>query len=352
MDRVSKVIAVAAMALTTLTACDPPIPESLLVAQAEREVQCGEPGEVLLYLDSGYVDLAYTWQEMLAASCPELSLTPIDDLASADIIGSALEPECSAVTSAPLGFDGSAVAFYLDEAFALNLDGETIQGLFSGQISNWSDPALAELNPDIDFPDLEVVVMESSSQPAIAAMEAWTSRLTGKTQTFDLLLGDTEAYFMDLVFELEAGGIALVPMSDALASGATIANVITSEAEVAVADGQGMYAGSTMFALEQASDGSGVVAIFDPSSEPKPFPGTGEAAVPYEAIYPVKLYLCGDDSLSLRAAARYLVRLDAQGVIATSTLQALSEDVRVASALILGEGLPLPELSDLDNLNG
>jgi hypothetical protein len=183
-------------------------------------------------------------------------------------------------------------------------------------------------------------------------MEEWTSRITGVDIPFELLEVDSEAYFMDLAFELEPGGVALIPMSDALASGATIANIIDSNGETAVSDEQGLYAGSTMFALEDSEDGRDVVARFDENLEPQPFPGTGEAAVPYQAMFPVKLYLCGEDSLTLRAAARYLVRLDAQGVIATSTLQALSEDLRVASALVLGRGLPIPDVSELENLNG
>lgn len=352
MSKVLKVAAVATLALATLTACDPPVPESLLVAQAERQVQCGDPGEVSLYLDSGYVDLAFTWQEMLSTACPELVLSQTDDVTTADLIGSSVAPECSAIASAPLGFDGAAVVFYLDEAFAINLDGAAIQGIFSGAISNWSDPKLAELNPEIEFPDLEIMVLGSSSQPAIDAMEAWSSRLSGEEADLNLLTDDPSAYFMDLVFELEAGGIALVPMSDALASGATIANIVNAEDQIVLADEQSLYAGSTMFSLKDSEDGGDVVAAFDESLEPQPFPGTGEAAAPYEAMYPVKLYLCGEDSMTLRAAARYLVRLDAQGVIATSTLQALAEDVRVASAVVLGAGLPLPDVSELDGLEG
>lgn len=351
MQKVIRSAAIAAISLATLTACDPPIPESILVAQAERQVQCGDPGEVSLFLDAGYADLGFTWQEMLASSCPDLTLTLVEDAASADLIGTSIKPECPAIASGPLGFDGAALVFYLDEAFALNLNGEAIQGIFSGALTNWSDPLFAELNPEIEFPDLEIAVMESSSQPTIDAMQAWAARLTGQDVSFDLLVNDSEAYFMDLVFELEPGGVALVPMSAALASGATLANVLTEDGSIAAADEQSLYAGSTMFRLQDSADQADVVAVFDAELEPQPFPGTGEAATPYEAMYPIKLYLCGEESLSLRAVARYLVRLDAQGVIATSTVQALSEAVRVESAVVLGKGLPLPDVEELAELD-
>ncbi|MEM9747177.1 MAG: phosphate ABC transporter substrate-binding protein PstS [Actinomycetota bacterium] len=38
----------------------------------------------------------------------------------------------------------------------LNLTPELIAGIFANQITNWNDPALAEVNPDLTFPDLAV----------------------------------------------------------------------------------------------------------------------------------------------------------------------------------------------------
>lgn len=80
-----------------------------------------------------------------------------------------------------------------------------------------------------------------------------------------------------------------------------------------------------------------------------PSPGTSEAALPYKALVPVTLTICGEDSLAARAVARYTVRLDSQGLIATSALVALEEKVRVASAGILGTGLPIPEVPEVSN---
>lgn len=339
----------ALVVLGTLTACDPPIPESLLVAQAEQTVQCGDAGATTLYLDAGFADLGFTWQELMLASCPDLIFELSYDIADADLVGSVTPPQCEAKAIAPLAYDAAAIAFYLDEAFALTLNGEAIQGIFSGTISNWSDPLIQDLNPEVELPDLEIMVNESSTQPAIDAMQLWTKTITGSEVSFDLLTDDSEVFFSDLVMELEPGSVALIPMSDALVAGATIADVMIQDGSIVVAESQSLYAGSTMFTLTEEE--SNVLAVFDPELEPQPFPGITEAAIPYEAMYPVKLYICGDDNLTNRAAARYLVRLDAQGIIATSTLQPLSEDVRIASAVVLGKGLPLPEsdLSGIDN---
>ena len=38
----------------------------------------------------------------------------------------------------------------------LNLTPELIAGIFANQITNWNDPAIAEVNPDLTFPDLAI----------------------------------------------------------------------------------------------------------------------------------------------------------------------------------------------------
>ena len=44
----------------------------------------------------------------------------------------------------------------------LKLDGETIAGMFSGQITRWNDPRLQQLNPGASLPDREVVTVHRS----------------------------------------------------------------------------------------------------------------------------------------------------------------------------------------------
>src|SRR5690606_36345401 len=44
----------------------------------------------------------------------------------------------------------------------LRFSGEVLADIFLGNITNWSDPRLAELNPDVDLPDLEITVAHRS----------------------------------------------------------------------------------------------------------------------------------------------------------------------------------------------
>ena len=45
---------------------------------------------------------------------------------------------------------------------ALKLDGETIAGIFLGQIKKWSDPKIAATNPGVKLPDKDIVVVHRS----------------------------------------------------------------------------------------------------------------------------------------------------------------------------------------------
>lgn len=339
-----KIGLVAIVSLFTLTACDPPIPQSLLVEQAEQVVQCGEAGEVSIYLDPGFADLAYTWNEPLVAACPQLSMFPADAAEDAQIVASIFPVQCEATASAPIAYDAAAIVFYLEEAFSINLSGQAIQGIFSGAITNWSDPLIAQSNPEVAFPDLPISVVPSSNSLLIEAMERWTEELSGASTSFSLLQEDPAVLFSDLVFELPAGGIGLFPLSEATIAGATVANIETADG-VLLPDQQSIYAASTMFSTE--TNGQIITAKFETQATPLPSPGTSDAALPYKALVPVTLTICNEDSLSLRAIARFAVRLDAQGLIATSALVGLEEKVRVASAAVLGTGLPVPEVAEV-----
>ncbi len=341
MNRIVKAAAVATVALFTLTACDPPIPESLLVAQAEQNVAC-ETGEATLALDSGFADLGYAWGEMALGACPEMTITSVYSQDGADLIASSGVVSCEALATAPLAFDSAAVVFYLDEAFSLNLSLEAIAGIFSGEITDWGDERISVDNPEVDLTGIPISVLPQSSQAAINAMQTWIEKSTGAAPNFSLLSDDPAASWPDLLFSLEQGTVALAPMSDVVLNGLVPANIVLDSGEVLVPEQASFFAGASQFDFE--STDTSVVATMNFEKEPLPFPGTTDVATPYQAVYPVNLTICGEDTMLKRAVARYLVRLDAQGLVATSTVTALSEDMRIASATVLGRGLPLPEI--------
>jgi phosphate transport system substrate-binding protein len=82
-----------------------------------------------------------------------------------------------------------AVIFNLEGVDELNLAPQTIAGIFTGAITNWNDPAIAEDNPDATLPDLAITPVHRADDSGTtdnftdylfqAAGEVWTSEPDG-----------------------------------------------------------------------------------------------------------------------------------------------------------------------------
>ncbi|MGP5048240.1 phosphate ABC transporter substrate-binding protein PstS [Glutamicibacter ardleyensis] len=55
-----------------------------------------------------------------------------------------------------------AVTFNLPGIHELNLDADTIAGIFNRDIRSWQDPAIAKLNPEVELPDIPMTVVARS----------------------------------------------------------------------------------------------------------------------------------------------------------------------------------------------
>lgn len=333
-------LAIAAVSLGTLTACDPPIPDSVLVEIAERSYTC-ETGEVSISTDPILFDVATLWADSVTTACEGvMTFTPETENNTADIqVTRGLDGICEAFDVTPVAVDGAAIVFLNSEAFLLNLDAATVQGIFSGQITSWADPAITASNPDLGLSDLPIVVSPTSPAAAIQAMEAWTGRISGSEVPFSLLeVG--EGSQADSIYELPEGGIALIALSEALYAGVTVANVIDAEGNAVEPSLESLtFAGSQ---LVPTKTDVAVTVELDPDKQAIALAGQEFAGAPYQAVFPVYMYLCGEDTLLKRAAARFLLRQDSQGLIGSSTLTYISEDVRIAAAAHVSIGLPTP----------
>lgn len=54
------------------------------------------------------------------------------------------------------------ITYNLEGTPALKLDGETVAGIFLGQIKKWNDPKIAATNPGVKVPDKDIVVVHRS----------------------------------------------------------------------------------------------------------------------------------------------------------------------------------------------
>ncbi len=82
-----------------------------------------------------------------------------------------------------------AVAYNLPGVDTLNLSPSVIARIFDGKITNWNDPAIAELNPEATLPDLNITAVHRSDESgttenfvdylAKAAPEDWPYEVDG-----------------------------------------------------------------------------------------------------------------------------------------------------------------------------
>lgn len=90
----------------------------------------------------------------------------------------------SGIVQLPLYISPIAVIFNVEGVETLNLDADTIAGIFAGTITNWTDEAITSQNEGVELPDLAITPVHRSDDSgttenftdylAQAAAEVWT----------------------------------------------------------------------------------------------------------------------------------------------------------------------------------
>lgn len=94
------------------------------------------------------------------------------------------EQERCAPIEIPVVF-GAVVLATADPALdGLTLDANAIADIFERRITNWNDPALAELNPDLDLPDLDIIPVHRSDGSGTTSV--FTKYLDADSDTWTL----------------------------------------------------------------------------------------------------------------------------------------------------------------------
>lgn len=68
----------------------------------------------------------------------------------------------AAVLHIPTALGAVVVSYNLPSISTLKLDASVISLIFQGEITRWSDPAIQALNPDVQLPDLQIIVVHRS----------------------------------------------------------------------------------------------------------------------------------------------------------------------------------------------
>ncbi len=175
-----------------------------------------------------------------------------------------------------------AVIFNVDGVDELNLDAATIAGLFSGDIANWNDPAIAALNEGVTLPDLAVTPVHRADDSGTtenftdylfqAAPDAWTAEPDG---VWPLTSGEAAQGTSGVVSAVSGGNgtIGYADASRAAEEGLSTAAVkvgdefvsYSPEAAAAIVDAssfeEGRGAGDLAIALDRTSEAAGVYPI-------------------------------------------------------------------------------------------
>lgn len=119
-----------------------------------------------------------------------------------------------------------AVVFNLEGIDELNMDGETIAGIFAGQITNWNDEAITSQNEGVELPDLPITAVHRADDSgttanftdylSVVAPDVWT---VGPIETWPTEYGGEAAPQTSGVVDAVAGGTGTIGYVDASRSG-------------------------------------------------------------------------------------------------------------------------------------
>ena len=334
--------------LLVLTGCNPPMPESLKIELAERQVQCGE-SFADAKLAPEVADIANFWNSSMDEACSgAMGLNLIEEYPAANgiVISEEKVTGCTPYATVPLAVDAAVFSFFFTDIYELNLSPEVIARIFSGEINNWSDPAIAELNPLAPMPDLPINIISQAPAGAIPAMEIWLGSALG--QSVELPIEPSTGPEVDALYQMMDGDLKLTSFAALQLAGSSFANMVLDpenpETTVVLPDvrtiqtavGQTVISGEAPF----------LSFTYDPSIPAQPLPGQFEALIPWGAVFPLEMSLCGEDDLQVRYVARFLLRLDAQGSISTGVFSPLNQAIRLKSVSVIAQGLPEVEIPE------
>jgi phosphate transport system substrate-binding protein len=344
--RVAKSAAAALLVSLSLTACDPPIPASILALQSELEVQC-EDGEVSAVFPESMTDLTLNWSDSLLFACETMPVTILDNtVTESDIViaeRSLIAGRCTPFATVPVAIDAAVLVVNIPDFFEVFLSAQQVIDIFNGTITNWSDPALSAFNGEVSLPDLPIILPTEATPAAKAALSDWISRLAGSPLDLSAVADLTEVNEISLASPEEPGSISISSYGAAMYLGAAFAAIVADPNDplsYVRAEYASLLSATTQ--LTSSIEGTTMKVALDPNLEVQAEAGLDEIVAPYQAVYAMDMALCGEDTTLKRTMARYFLRQDSQGVILSSTLMPLPENIRVDAISIVVVGLPIP----------
>ena len=345
------VITLVTLSAGLLTACDPPPPPELLAQLAEQNPTCIE-GDVPISGTPTFETVITAWSESIISTCVEplapMTISVGADAASSQILYSADQvTDFKSFASVPVAMDAAVLSYNVPNMDSVLVSYKTLNAILGGKITNWNDAAIAKDNPGMELPDLELTVQSSAEANSLAALE---NMLQNCGQKFDVTKYTPVPMSEFMSPELAPGEIVIQPNSLAILQGSTTLGFLTGgkdaetgELNQAYANEESLSAAATQ--LVATKNGNDLDVTLDIKLEAKPLFEGEKAATPYQAVFPIKMYLVGEDSKLTRAVAMFTLRMDSQGSLGYANLGALPEIIRVEAIGIVSKGLPTPKVN-------
>ena len=355
MTRTKNVIALDVVALS-ISACTPPMPPEFKADLAERYVTC-VPGEIAISTVPELAEVTQEWADGISENCSDLSGTIVDPVVDVDtpvdvfITAPGQTPTCNAAASSPIGIDAVAVAVTVEGLDGVIFSPALLHRALSGGMTSWADPELQELNPDLELTDTPVILRASARPQDIAVLSDWMGRLdsAGWPSAPNGLVPDAAFDKDAVIIELETEGtISVVPASLVTNNSLQSVSIQTSpDLEPVYLNTDTVISAGTQ--MTATTSGSIVTAALDPALAPTPPAGSDVALEPWQALNQFTITVCsGTNEMAGRAFARFVLRLDSQGVMIVSGFTELPEQIRTAGVAAVSEGLPEPTIPPTD----
>ena len=330
-------------------ACTPAMPPELVAQLADSTINCGSAG-IAVHASGDTNNVVNQWGSDYSNTCAGATVTVTDQpgVANIEFTDSATAPlVCNAFLSLPVAIDGAAIATTVGGVDGIIVDAPLLSKILNGAITTWSHPAIAALNPNLTLPNEAILLDKSVSKAVANSIDSWMKHLDpqnwkGIPSDFTVTDNfDTVNIAPELTTE---GGIGLVPFSYLTSAGLQSMAVQVAKGQDPVATNlNSIYAGLTQLTMPVSNPP--FLPILDPNKKALPADGATTADAPWQALFPIYEHLCtGGSETDIRSFARYSMRTDAQGFLATFNLSALPLDIRGTLLAVVSRGLPSPSM--------
>lgn len=288
--RTYAIAGLAAASSLLLTACSDDNTAAGSGSASSTDIDCGE-GDLNSSGSSAQAKAIDAWQANFAAVCDSIAVNydpsgsgaGIKDFIAGkvDMAGSdsALDEEEAAEADArcetgpainlPMVISPVAVVYNLDGVDNLTMNGEVLAKIFSGEITSWDDPAIAELNPDASLPSTSITTVHRSKDSGTtdnftkyleaASNGAWTHG-TGKAWTAPGGQGAPDSAGIVAAVNSTDGSISYVDAPDAKANDLGMAALDSGFGPVELNDES---VGKAVAAAERTGEGNDIKLTLD-----------------------------------------------------------------------------------------